>query len=298
MKRNLKLIALILGIILLLAVGILVVLCNIPETGMNATFRSILFEIDKGLFITGILGFVLSFASRLLAEDILAISRDNKRLRKIGIRSITNTRLEKEEIRLMFGDDRSGYPLELKFIFVSGINFVEEFKPFMLRAIEHGTDIKIMIGDPYSKEGRAFLEHNQEFRGKRNKNNMTDVEECDSVTKKLRDMQKEITDRALTGSLRLRYYTDQYRYNYRIAIFEDKNKKRETRMWSNFQPQTKIAMELSLAIYGTHNEADFDETSLVKTDEEKRSLVLETDSSFDKLWEICGKDVSLSFNPS
>ena len=291
MKKNIRVVLVILGIIASLAIGISLVLCLVPEGGMNATLRSILYEIDKGLILTGILGFVISFASRLIAEDLLAVSRDNKRLRKLGIKTISDNTLSKEEIRLMFGDDRNGYPIELKFLFVSGINFIDAFKPLILRAIEHGTIVKIMIGDPVSKEGRKFLEHNQQFRGATNKNGLTDIQECEKVTDMLKEIHKEAVNKNLHGSISLRYYTDQYRCNYRIAIYEN-NKRRETRMWSNYQPQTRIAMDLTLAVYGTYNEADYGE-NLVKPQEEKNSLVVATDNSFDKLWEMCGKDVTI-----
>ena len=291
MKKNIRVVLVILGVIASLAICISLILCLVPEDGMNATFRSILYEIDKGLILTGILGFVISFASRLIAEDILAVSRDNKRLRKLGIKTISDKTLSKEEIRLMFGDDKNGYPIELKFLFVTGINFVRDFRHLIIKAIEHGTVVKIMIGDPVSKEGREFLEHNQWFRGPTNESGLTDIQECEKVTEWLKEIHKEAVDRNLPGSLSLRYYTDQYRYNHRIAIYQN-NGKREYRLWSNFQPQTKIAMRLTLAVYGTYNEADYGE-HLLKAEEETSSLVVATDESFNKLWEFCQEDVEL-----
>ena len=291
MKKNLKVVLLILGVIALLAISLSLVLCLVPEGDMNSTLRSILYEIDKGLILTGIIGLVISFASRLIAEDILAVSRDNKRLRQLGIKSISDKTLSKEEIRLMFGDDKNGYPIELKFLFVTGINFVRDFRPLIIKAIEHGCNVKIMIGDAVSEKGREFLTRNQEFRGPANESGLTDIQECEQVTKWLKEMHKEVVDKKLPGSLSLRYYTDQYRYNHRIAIYE-KNNKREYRVWSNIQPQTKIALRLTLAVYGTYDEADYGQ-SLVKTEEEKNSLVLATNESFDELWRFCQKDVDL-----
>ena len=291
MKKNVRIVLIILAIIASLAIGISLVLCLVPEEGMNATLRSILYEIDKGLILTGILGFVISFASRLIAEDILAVSRDNKRLRKLGIKTISGKTLCKEEVRLMFGDDRNGYPIELKFLFVSGINFIDAFRSQIIKAIEHGCVVKIMIGNPDTKEGREFLEHNQQFRGPTNKNGLTDLRECVEVTKMLKDINKEVVNRKLSGSISLRYYTDQYRYNQRIAIYEN-NQKREYRVWSNFQPQTEIAVDLTLAVYGAYNEADNGE-NLVKRQEEKDSLIFATNEAFNKLWDFCQKDVSL-----
>ena len=291
MKKNLKVVLLILGVIALLAISLSLVLCLVPEGGMNSTLRSILYEIDKGLILTGIIGLVISFASRLIAEDILAVSRDNKRLRQLGIKSISDKTLSKEEIRLMFGDDKNGYPIELKFLFVTGINFVRDFRPLIIKAIEHGCNVKIMIGDAVSEKGREFLERNQQFRGPANESGLTDIQECEQVTKWLKEMHKEVVDKKLPGSLSLRYYIDQYRYNHRIAIYE-KNNKREYRVWSNIQPQTKIALRLTLAVYGTYDEADYSQ-SLVKTKEEKESIVLATNESFDELWRFCGKDESL-----
>ena len=291
MKKNLKVVLLILGVIALLAISLSLVLCLVPEGDMNSTLRSILYEIDKGLILTGIIGLVISFASRLIAEDILAVSRDNKRLRQLGIKSISDKTLSKEEIRLMFGDDKNGYPIELKFLFVTGINFVRDFRPLIIKAIEHGCNVKIMIGDAVSEKGREFLERNQQFRGPANESGLTDIQECEQVTKWLKEMHKEVVDKKLPGSLSLRYYIDQYRYNHRIAIYE-KNNKREYRVWSNIQPQTKIALRLTLAVYGTYDEADYSQ-SLVKTKEEKESIVLATNESFDELWRFCGKDESL-----
>lgn len=291
MKKNVRVIVIILVTIILLATGISLVLCLVPEQNMNETLRNILYEIDKGLILTGIIGFVISFASRLIAEDILAVSRDNKRLRKLGIKSISDKRFNKEEVRLMFGDDKNGYPIELKFLFVSGINFVKDYRQLIIKAIEHGTAVRIMIGDPTSDSGREFLEHNQQFRGPTNESGLTDTQECETVTGWLKEMHKEVIDRQLPGSLSLRYYTDQYRFNHRIAIYE-KNNKREFRVWTNLSPQTKIALKLTLAVYGTYNEADYGE-HLVKTEEETNSLVLATDDSFNKLWDFCQEDVSL-----
>jgi len=291
MKKNLKVVLLILGVIALLAISLSLVLCLVPEGDMNSTLRSILYEIDKGLILTGIIGLVISFASRLIAEDILAVSRDNKRLRQLGIKSISDKTLSKEEIRLMFGDDKNGYPIELKFLFVTGINFVRDFRSLIIKAIEHGCNVKIMVGDAVSEKGREFLTRNQEFRGPANESGLTDIQECEQVTKWLKEMHKEVVDKKLPGSLSLRYYTDQYRYNHRIAIYE-KNNKREYRVWSNIQPQTKIALRLTLAVYGTYDEADYSQ-SLVKTKEEKESIVLATNESFDELWRFCQKDVDL-----
>ena len=293
MKRILIKIAFFMLVSLLIASALLLVLALVPEGIMNKTLRDMLFEIDKWLFLTGVLGFGVSFTSSLISQDILAITRENRKLRRVGIKTMHSNTSSQEEVRLMFGDGANNCPIELKFLFISGINFIKYFRNSIIRAIEHGADVKIMIGDPFSEKGREFLEHNQQFRGEINPNGMTDIEECEAVTSLLKDMQKEIADKKLPGSLRLRYYTDQYRCNCRIAIFEDENKKREVRMWSSFQTQTRIAVDLSLAAYGTYNEAD-ESVFLNKAEEEQLSLVVETNNSFDKLWEMCGKDAPLN----
>ncbi len=277
-KRKVSLTLIILISAFLVALLLTLILIIFDENVIKESLRSILLEINKALIITIIFG----SATKLISNEIISVKINDKKMRKLGIYSIGEGKLDKKQAAIMFGSSVYAYPCELKFCFISGNAFMEKFKPEMMEAIKHGCKIKVLIADPIKSKDylrRAELICKQE--GK----DGSYIDQCYFTINLVNEMKKEIDQNQYLGSIELRHYHDEYRYNYRIAKYFDQEKGEVIRTWINFQPLNKDAIEQSLTVLGKYDE-DYVKEEISRVERESQSIVLSIDESFDTLWNI------------
>lgn len=277
-KTKMSLTFLILLSAFLIAAALTSVLIIFDDNTMKKSLYNILSEINKALIITIIFG----SATKLISDEIIKVKVNDKKMRRLGIYSIGEGKLDKKQTKIMFGGSGYAYPTELKFCFISGNAFMDKFQPEIMEAIKHGCKLKLIIADPIKSKDyltRAEMVCKQE--GK----DGSYIDQCIFTIKLVEKMKNEIQENNYPGSIEVRHYHDEYRYNYRIAKYFDPEKGEIIRTWINFQPLNKDAIDQSLTVLGKYDE-DYVKEEISRVDKESQSIVLSLDTSFDSLWDI------------
>ena len=273
MKKPLSKLFYILLICLILIIGLSIVLITLKKEILGEALYTILMEIDKALILTIVIGTI----AKMISNDIYKVKKNDDKMRKIGIYQIGEGKLDHKQTNIMFGGKGYDYPIELKFLFISGDNFTKAFKSNMIEAIKKGCNIKYLVADPV--KSKDYLSRSEELCPQSEGHYYEQVYRTLNIIK---EIQKEIKENNYKGSIEVRYYFDEYRYNYRLAVY-NKNNNESIRLWANFQPQDKDAIDLSLGVHGLYDES-YVADSLYRSDKESNSIVLSMNRSFDMIW--------------
>lgn len=270
MKKNrINYIALTLVISGVLVIAITLLLVLTKEHQINGTLRSILYEIDKALILTTIFGTI----TKIISDELISVRKNDKKMRELGIHSIGEGRLDKKQANIMFGGRGYEYPDELKFFFINGRKFLSKYKSNIIDAIKYGCKIKILIADPIKSV---------DFLRRANKiNNQNSIEGVLEAIKIVESINKELEGKGFKGTIELRHFIDEYRYNFRLAKFYSEHQ--VIKAWINFQPMNRIAVDQSLTVIGSYD-IDYLKEAKSNVDKERQSIVLSLDDSFDDLW--------------
>lgn len=272
-KISTFLLVIIISTLVVIVISIFLFTCLKKET----TFYQLLFEADKALITTIIIGGI----AKVISNDIIKVKKNDEKLRKIGIYSIGEGKLDYIQTKIMFGGRGYEYPKELKFCFISGCVFLRDFSDYILNAMKNGCNIKILLAD--EKKSLDFLERTEVICTQfDDKGNPYHYDEQIVFTKSVIDeIRAKAQKEGYSGSIEIRQYIDEYRYAFRLGVYGEKEKC-VMRLWANFQPLCKDAINLSLGVHGifdmnyiSENEQNSDSSSIVKC----------IDKSFDVLWD-------------
>lgn len=277
-KKKVSLAIIIFIISTLLVVFITGLLMILGKDNMNETLYNILYEIDKALVLTTIIGTI----TKIVSDDIISVKKNDEKMRKLGIHSIGEGRLDTKQKKIMFGGSGYQYPLELKFCFITGAVFLSDMRNEIINAIKNGTKIKILIADPLkSKDFLARMDYLNKQDGKfGNFNNQINF-----VKNLVLEINEIIKTKKLSGSIELKHYIDEYRYNIRLAKYFDEKNGIRINAWINYQPMNKSAIDQSLTVIGSFDTSDAKDTQSL-TEKESKNLVVSLEHSFDKLWDL------------
>lgn len=267
--------------VFIIAASILVVIISIflnffGKDKLGEARYNILFEIDKALLTTIIIGGI----AKLVSSDFIEVKKNDTKLRKIGIYSIGEGKLDYKQTKIMFGGSGYEYPKELKFCFISGCVFINDFSDNILRAMEHGCNVKILIAD--ANKSKVFLNRTELLCPQFGENKepypyINQIKYTKNVVLKIR---KIANDKKFPGTIEIRHYIDEYRYAFRIGVYGEKDDN-TLRLWANFQPMRKDAVDLSLCVHGVLNEEYFSSSNT----NESSSIVYYIDEAFNMLWD-------------
>lgn len=268
-------------VIILVAVIILIIslllIILVPENIIHPSIKEILKEINKALVLSVIIGTI----TKLIAEDINKVKMNDAKMRRLGIHSIGEGLLDKKQANIMFGGNGYDYPKELKFVFITGVVFIREFEKRIMEAVKNGCEFKLLIAD--TERSIDYLERATLMRSKPDPFGSY-VNQIEMVNSLIAKMQKEASEKGYKGSIEVRHYTDEYRYNYRIAKYR-KDDVTIVRAWINFQPINKTAIDQSLTVLGEYNDNEKLDV-LTQVEKESRNIVVSIDDSFDLLWDL------------
>lgn len=289
MRKNKRSLAIL--FIAALAIDVLVVSFNLCFEGkiFNEKFFSFMWFVAETIFTSVIIGFIV----KMISDDLIKVKSNDYKMKKLGIYEVGEGKLNSIQANTMFGSPLMGYPYpkELRFMFVSGSVFLNVFKERIIKAIEHGCNVKILLADP---EGSAdFLNRMEQMIPQKGEAGGDTYAEqvvyvkniIDSIkTETIEFFEKNNIKESDRGSIELRYYIDEWRYNIRIASYHDeKNDDEYHRVWLNYQSPVKDSIYQSLTVIGY-----MDASQGTKTEEE--SLVYAMKIGFDKLWNIYNKE--------
>lgn len=271
----------IIGVGCLLTVGLSLFLIFSEGSISDTNYKLVLFEIDKALMTSVVLG---GFTT-IVANNIIEISRNNKTLNTYNIKHISGERLKDCELAKMFGGKKTGYASEIKFMFISGNKFTESVKDRLIEAVKNGCHVKVLLADPADKSN--FLKNTGDICRQENPY----VEQIEYTKSILSEINNLILKNNWPGNVSLRYYTTEYRYNIRIGVHLNEKDEILIRTWTNYQPFKSSPNNLSLCVFSEFSgrEEDIIDNN---EDNEKRSLSLQISKSFDLIWDKY-KDVEL-----
>ena len=98
-KRKISLTLIIIVSAILLAIALSVILAVFDKERLTESVYAILLEIDKALIITIILGSV----TKIVSSEIFSVKTNDRKMRRLGIYSIGEGRLDKKQANIMFG---------------------------------------------------------------------------------------------------------------------------------------------------------------------------------------------------
>lgn len=285
MRRNNHSLALLFSLALI--IDICVVAFNLIFEGrvLNDKFFSFMWFVAETIFTTVIIGFIV----KIISDDVIKVKANDYKMKKLGIYEVGEGKLNSSQANTMFGAPLLGhpYPKELRFMFVSGSVFLDVFKERIIKAIEHGCNLKILLANP--DDPARFLNRMERLIPQKGEAGGDTYAEQVLFVNDIIDNIKLETDKYFEengikmsdrGSIEVRYYIDEWRYNIRLASYCDKNGQDEYhRVWLNYQSPVKDSIYQSLTVIGY-----MDASEGTKTEEE--SLVYAMKIGFDKLWDI------------
>lgn len=229
------------------------------------------FDLLEDLLSAATVGVVATLFTEIITNKILAVKRNNDKLKEFGVKYIGTGISSPADIRGLFGNPLlKKYPSEIKLMFISGNGFFLHFQKDLLKCLQNSNcTVKVLLlsTDPSNLDYARRMERicHQE----RTYFHQVDREAIcllQSVVDQLEERKK--------GQIQLRFYKDEYRYNFRIAKYCNGDEV-SGKCWLNIQPLNRDAAELSIGLNGEWD----DESSL------KSNVFALLDDSFDQLWE-------------
>lgn len=238
-------------------------------------WRKVLFDLVCGLLsaliITGGLGFILD----LIKKQYLTNIKDVGTLRSIGIYEVGSGKSHLRDTSKMFGTyyRTKNYPYSLKFMFLTGQDFIHEYQSRLIKCLNEGCRIQFLLAEP---DPKGYLQNIVKLMREENGASIAN----DIIHISLPSL-KEIwdqTDQNCKGTLAIRFYKNEYMNSLRIAKYGNTETMNEiSYYWINVHSFKKCPKDNSVCLKGyIEEETATSEANLWKTYE----------AGFDELWKI------------
>lgn len=257
-------------IITIISADIIVAICFLDHIKWSDILKSITAEIITAVIVTTLLGTLV----KMITEKYFIVRKNDKMLRHFGVSSVGTGRSSSKDVTDIFGNSILRiYPREIHLLFITGNIYLSTFRRQLLECIANGTNVKILLID--TGEDNLDFVHRLEKIYNREPN--TFVKQIDSIKALVNDIRSSIKKNGYSGTLELRFYRDEYFYNYRSAIYYDA-KKEEFIHKSNLciQPLNKPATDCSIGLTGVYEDTD---TTL------EENIFHLNDQTFNILWD-------------
>ena len=154
----------------------------------------------------------------------------------------------KKDIISLFGNPcRNIYPNQVKLLFITGNGFVKTFKEEIKNYVsQNNVSLKILVVS-CDNENEEYLKRMEVLCPQTNSYRNQILEELIPLLKEI-----IIESNCKKDAIQLRFYKDEYRYNFRIAKYDDGENIR-TETWWNIQPFNRDAVDLSIMLHGESN---------------------------------------------
>ena len=285
MKRKTHFFFVIIALILAVVLGFILSenRCNI-----DSFWFQLLSEIDKWIFITVVLGYVV----KIIGEDIVAVKKDGFALRKIGVNEVISGKLPFTQKNIMFGYNLNPTPIWFKGCFISGENFLVKFQKDLSRLLVNGCDIKLLLADDTTSEGKSHLKRLATITKPKLKCYSNYLLFAKNVINKV--ALEASTNASQEKQIAVRFYTDEYLNSFRLACYEGKDHVRNVKLWASYQPFTEptdcsLSVAATDGYYGTNDESLENEVIDSEYEEFSTKFVDQYTYSFREIWKTYGE---------
>ena len=233
----------------------------------NEAGKELLYDILSALGIALVVGTLTTVLTKIIEGNFISAATNDKTMRAFGVTNIGTGKSTRKDIKELFGKALfKKYPTEVKILFISGNVFFETFREELLNCIKNSEcTVKILLLNTMNPENEGYISRMNSLR-EQDPTYKAQVEEYTLVT--LESIYNEL-DAGDRNRLKVRFYMDEYRYNFRIAKSDDGRGK----CWLNVEPFVENAFDLSIRLDGQWS------------DDSKDGNIFESlDSGFDALW--------------
>lgn len=232
-------------IALMLTLTITIVLLNIFLQSMS-DIKKLLLDLLKSLLSAVTVGVIATMFTQIIANNLAKVKRNNDKLKKFGVTYIGTGISTKKDVIHLFGNPYTNeYPSEIKLLFISGNGFFRFFKKELLNCLQKSNcTVKILLlstdisNQEYAQRMEKICPQKNSYFSQVNDESIPLLK---SIVDQLDDDKKK--------QLKLRFYKDEYRYNYRISKYCSGDYV-SGKCWLNIQPFNRDAIDVSIGLDG------------------------------------------------
>lgn len=269
-KRNSNLLSfLVFPIIAVILIAFIIILNAFLKDTWNIndklldTLNSILSAFVVGIFTT--------IFTQIITHNIFAIKKTNDKLKEFGVEFIGKGTSTSKDTRCLLGNSITNkYPSEVKLLFISGNGYFKLYNKEIFNCLKNSDCIiKILLlsTNPSNKE---YIERMEKLCYQKTPY----IEQVNSQSIPLLQSIVDKLEKGKKHQLKLRFYKDEYRYNYRIAKYCN-NDDVFGRCWLNIQPFNRDAVDLSVGLNGSWDSERSSDNNIYEL----------LDKGFDYLWD-------------
>jgi hypothetical protein len=215
-------------------------------------------------------GVIATLFTQIITNNIAKIKRNNDKLKEFGVEYIgTGISTPKDTLHLFGNRYTKKFPSEIKLLFISGNGFFKHFQEELLQCVKYSDcTVKILLlatdaeNAAYAARAERLCPQETSYFDQVNGESIPRLKE---VIGQLEENKKK--------QIKLRFYKDEYRYNFRIAKYcsgDDIAGK----CWLNIQPFNRDAVDLSVGLDGEWTNESQSESNIFEL----------LDQGFDQLW--------------
>ena len=278
-RHNLRDITIIILFVITIAIVVAIIVLNLAIQ-KEADLKQLLFDLLNDVLSAIVIGLFVGMLVKVFTDKPFSIKVDYRIMKKAGISNIGNGISNHDDINKMFGSNmlEKNYPRQLKLLFLTGNVFLSYFKEQIIRCIKNGCEIQLLIAS-YDKSNLEYLKRVSK---------LYHDGEIDYEDELRNDSLKTVDEilqntRGMAGSLKVRFFRDEYQNNIRVAKYTDQLPHHTdiSYYWINLQPLTLPAKTLSLALKG-FVESDTEDAEK----DDAKSLCKQSEKGFNLLWDI------------
>lgn len=253
--------------VVILILIILVLLCHFNLEKEN--YISILTSVTKDYISAVLISFIVGAFFKMITEKFFIVKKNDKLLRKFGVLEVGTGVSTRKDVHSIFGYEILNiYPQEIHLLYITGNVYLSVFRKELTKCLKHGCVVKLLLVSTDEKN-IDFVHRLEEIY---ERNNGKFGKQIDDVKALISELKTEYTNQ-----IRIRFYQDEYFYNFRSAKYYDS--KTDTVFYKsniNIQPFNKPAADCSIGLSGTYKSSDKDLDN---------NIFYLNDKAFDKLWD-------------
>ena len=236
----------------------------------RAGWKTLAMELMSSLLSAITISLIIGTFTKIISEHLFAVKRNDRKLASFGIQQISTGISTTKDVLDLFGNPyKKQYPKEICLLFITGNSFFKVFQHEIIHCLQRGCCIKVMLASPHEANFDFLKRMEQLCPQKTSCANQISQETLPLVEK----IRKEAGN--TEGRIMVRFYRDEYRYNYRSARYLIGENELQTNYWINISPPNTDAVDLSVVLKGC----------AYSTEEIQNSIFEKTDKSFSFLWE-------------
>jgi len=233
-------------------------------------WKNLAMELMNSLLSAITIGLIVGTFTKIISDHLFAVKRNDQKLALFGIQQISTGVSTTKDVLNLFGNPyKKQYPSEICLSFITGNNFFKTFQHEIVCCLKQGCYIKVMLASP-DEANYGFLKRMEELCPQKERYINQIWQETLPLVDKIR---KEAG--SAEGKIMVRFYRDEYRYNYRLARYLIGENELKTNFWINISSLNIDAVDSSVVLKGVAYSAEDNENSIFK----------KLDESFSFLWD-------------